>query len=489
MIHTYLPWNRPAGWRHRPWLRDADKELTYGDAACWIDAVAAQLDARGLRPGDVIAVMLSNRVEFPIIMMAAWRLGAIVTPVNPTLTAAEAGYQIEDAAARLVVHDDIAADLCAHDTLDLDDLAPLQSNPNPATLPQIPVDPGDDVALLTYTSGSTGRPKGVMLTHDNLLAMADMLAGHFQITPDDHCLLVLPLFHVNALCVSLLASTYRGAQLTILRRFHAQSFMTAVRDYQPTYFSAVPTLLARIMELPDEQISGVTSVRFALCGAAPVSAELLARVEDRLGVTLVEGYGLTEGTCVTCCNPVDGIRRLGSVGPVLPGQEVRLVDVTGTQVPVGETGEVVTRGENIMRGYLNKPGATAETVVDGWLHTGDVGRFDEDGYLTLVDRIKDIIIRGGENLYPKEIENALYSHGAVLEAAVIGRPDDVYGEVPVAFVVPYPGAQVDEAGLLAHLENTLAKIKIPVQIYFLTNMPKSPVGKIDKPGLRAQPRT
>lgn len=356
-------------------------------------------------------------------------------------------------------------------------------------LPPIPADLGDAVALLIYTSGSTGRPKGVMLTHDNLVSMADMLATHFHLTKYDHCLLVLPLFHVNAICVSLLASTYRGAELTILRRFDAQSFMTAVREYGPTYFSAVPTLLARIIELPEEQTRGATSIRFVLCGAAPVSAELLARVEKRLGITLIEGYGLTEGTCVSCCNPLDGIRRLGSVGPALPGQELRLVDEAGKQVATGETGEVVVRGENIMRGYLNRPGSTAETVVDGWLHTGDVGRLDEDGYLTLVDRIKDMIIRGGENLYPKEIENALYGHAAVLEAAVVGRPDDVYGEVPVAFVVPYPDADLDEDTLLAHLETTLAKIKIPVQIHILTNMPKNPVGKIDKPGLRTQLRT
>ncbi|EME16423.1 class I adenylate-forming enzyme family protein [Rhodococcus qingshengii] len=488
MIHTYLPWNHPEEWLPRPWLRDANTELTYGKAAAWIDAVAAQLHSKEIGEGDVVAVMMSNRVEFPVVMMAAWRLGAVVTPVNPTLTTMEADYQIVDAAAKLVIHDNAPADLSAHMSLSLDDLAPPHSTPDPAMLPPIPSDLGDAVALLIYTSGSTGRPKGVMLTHDNLVSMADMLATHFHLTEVDHCLLVLPLFHVNAICVSFLASTYRGAQLTILRRFDAPSFMTAIREHGPTYFSAVPTLLARIIELPEEQTGRITSVRFVLCGAAPVSAELLDRVEKRLGITLVEGYGLTEGTCVSCCNPIDGIRRLGSVGPVLPGQEVRLVDESGKTVATGETGEVVVRGKNVMRGYLNRPGSTAETIVDGWLHTGDVGRFDEDGYLTLVDRIKDMIIRGGENLYPKEIENALYGHADVLEAAVVGRSDDVYGEVPVAFVVPYPGAEVSEETLRLHLESTLAKIKIPVQIHILANMPKNPVGKIDKPGLRTQLR-
>ncbi|MEZ5153069.1 class I adenylate-forming enzyme family protein [Rhodococcus zopfii] len=488
MIHSYLPWHHPAEWRTRPWMQDADRAVTYGDAARWTDAVAGQLSERGVGAGDVVAVMLANRVELPIVMMAAWRIGAAVTPVNPTLTTSEAAYQIEDAAAKLVVHDAIGADLSSHSTLAVADLVPPQGGPVPRSLPNAPTVPGDDIALLIYTSGSTGRPKGVMLTHDNLVAMASTLAEHFRITQNDHCLLVLPLFHVNAICVSLLASTYRGARLTILRRFEAQTFLQAVRDHEPTYFSAVPTLLARIMELPDEQTQGITSLRFALCGAAPVSADLLARVEDRLGITLVEGYGLTEGTCVSCCNPLDGVRRLGSVGPALPGQDVRVIDANGNPVPVGEAGEVVVRGANVMRGYLHKPGATAETVIDGWLHTGDVGRFDENGYLTLVDRIKDLIIRGGENLYPKEIENALYGHAAVLEAAVVGRPDDVYGEVPVAFVVPYPGRAVAENELLDHLTSTLTKIKIPVQIYVLDTLPKNPVGKIDKPGLRTQLR-
>jgi long-chain acyl-CoA synthetase len=242
------------------------------------------------------------------------------------------------------------------------------------------------------------------------------------------------------------------------------------------------------MELPEEATAGIASLRFVICGAAPVSPDLLARVEALLGVPLVEGYGLTEGTCATCANPLHGVRKLGSVGPALPGQEVRVVDGDGASVPVGHTGEVIIRGITVMRGYLNQPDATANAVIDGWLHTGDVGRLDQNGYLTLVDRIKDLIIRGGENIYPKEIENALYDHPAVLEAAVVGRPDDAYGEVPVAFVVAYPGSELSESALRDHLRPFLAKFKIPAQIQIVDALPKNPVGKVDKPSLRASLR-
>jgi long-chain acyl-CoA synthetase len=443
MIHSYLPWNHPIEWRSRPWLQDVDRAVTYGEGAEWTERIAAQLTRAGVTAGDVVAVMLANRVELPIVTMAAWRIGASVTPVNPALKTAEALYQIGDAAAKLVIHDMIDADLSGQPTLHVDDLVSPNNAPLDSRLPPVPPAPGSDTALLVYTSGSTGRPKGVILTHDNLLAMASALSAHFQLTAEDHCLLVLPLFHVNAICVSFLTPTYSGARLTILRRFEARPFTDALRTYAPTYFSAVPTLLARIMELPDAATAGIASLRFVLCGAAPVSPDLLARVEALLGVTLVEGYGLHEGTCATCCNPLHGVRKLGSVGPALPGQEVRVVDGNGASVPVGRTGEVIIRGNTVMRGYLNKPDATASAVIDGWLHTGDVGRLDQDGYLTLVDRIKDLIIRGGENIYPKEIENALYEHPAVLEAAVVGRPDNVYGEVPIAFVVPYPGSELN----------------------------------------------
>jgi long-chain acyl-CoA synthetase len=269
-------------------------------------------------------------------------------------------------------------------------------------------------------------------------------------------------------------------------RFSPRRFFDDVTRLRPTYFSAVPTIYALLVSQADEVTPDFSSLRFAVCGAAPISAELLARVEQRFELPVIEGYGLTECTCAATTNPLDGVRKLGTVGTALPGVHLAVVDESGRSLPTGEAGEVVISGPNVMRGYLGRAQDTTATIVDGWLHTGDVGRLDDDGYLTLVDRIKDMIIRGGENIYPKEIENALATHPVVLESAVVGRPDATYGELPVAFVQTYPGAQVTPDDLLEHLRPQLTKIKLPVAVHLVEALPRNPVGKIDKPTLRAQ---
>ncbi|HSO54540.1 MAG TPA: AMP-binding protein [Actinomycetes bacterium] len=474
----YLPWNQPAAVVDRACVRDGEVELTYGEVATRVDAVAEQFAALGVSRGDVVAVMLPNRVELLLGLMAAWRLGAAATPINPVFTANEAGYQLQDSGAVLLLTSKPDADYGVP-VVPADEL-----NTRPAgTLPAPAVAPAD-LALLIYTSGSTGRPKGAMLDHANLVAMGSSIGEWFQLGPDDHCLLVLPLFHVNAILVSCLAPMMVGAQVTILARFDPDTFLGAIERHRATYFSAVPTIYARLAELPEQALRDTSSVRFAVCGAAPVSKELLQRSESRFGFPIVEGYGLTEGTCASTCNPIDGVRKVGTVGPALPGQRVATMGPDGSFLPVGGAGEVVIKGGNVMRGYLNRPEATAATVVDGWLHTGDVGFLDEDGYLTLVDRIKDMIIRGGENVYPKEIESVLGRHDAVLEAAVIGAPHPVYGEVPVAYVVTYPDAAVTTDELLELCRRNLTKIKLPVAIHIVDELPKNAVGKIDKPTLR-----
>ncbi|AOW95244.1 AMP-dependent synthetase [Rhodococcus sp. WMMA185] len=464
-----------------PCLRDDRLELSYEQFAERVDAFAAQLSERGVDRGDVVAIMLPNRAELLIALMASWRIGAAATPVNPTFTANEADYQIFDAAAVLVVNEGPDAPSAGKPTIAVDEMA--TTTPSGWT-PNVSPD-GEDLALLIYTSGSTGRPKGVMLSHDNLQFMSSSMAQHLSLTQEDHCLLILPLFHVNAICVSFLSPMLAGGQLSVTGRFSPARFFDDVARLRPTYFSAVPTIYALLTSEPDTA-SDLSSLRFAVCGAAPISKELLDRAERRLGLVIVEGYGLTEGTCASACNPPDGIRKLGTVGPALPGQTLAIVDQAGSPLPTGATGEVVIRGANVMRGYLGRPDETERTIVDGWLHTGDVGRLDEDGYLTLVDRIKDMIIRGGENIYPKEIENALATHDGVLEAAVIGAPHEVYGEVPVAYVVTYPDARVAGDDLAEHLVDRLTKVKLPVAIHVVDALPRNPVGKIDKPGLRSR---
>lgn len=297
-------------------------------------------------------------------------------------------------------------------------------------------------------------------------------------------MLILPLFHANALMVSTFAPLRAGARLTIRTGFSASRFFDDVETLRPTYFSAVPTIFAVLTAMPPEVRPDTSSLRFAICGAAPVSRELLDACQTRYGLRLVEGYGLTEGTCASACNPVDGVRKLGTVGPALPRQRIRIVDADGHDVPTGETGEVIISGPTVMAGYLNNPEATAETIRDGWLHTGDIGRLDADGYLQIVDRIKDMIIRGGENLYPKEIESTIAQLPGVLESAVVGRPHEVLGEEPVAYVVRYPDSQLTADDVLAHCAGHLTRVKVPAEVTILDELPKNPVGKIDKPSLR-----
>ena len=478
MSIAYLPWNQPGVTAGRACLRDGDAEFTYADVARRVEAVAERFAAMGVGRGDVVAIMLPNCVELLLGLLAAWRLGAAATPVNPVFTANEAGYQIRDSGAVLLLAATADADYGVPVVLAQD----LPAQPA-GTLPE-PATGLDDLALLIYTSGSTGRPKGVMLDHSNLVAMASSLAEAMRLGPADHCLLVLPLFHVNAICVSFLAPMASGAQVTIMARFAPRPFLEAVQRHRPTYFAAVPAIYARLAELPADVRPDTSSVRFAVCGAAPVPKELLQRCESRFGFIIIEGYGLTEGTCASTVNPVDGVRKPGTVDPALPGQQVAAMRSDGSLLPAGEAGEVIIRGANVMRGYLRRPEATAEALAGGWLHTGDVGFLDEDGYLTLVDRIKDMIIRGGENVYPKEIESVVAGHDAVLEAAVVGAPDPVYGEVPVAYIVTYPDTSASEAELLERCRRYLTKIKIPVAVHVVDELPKNPVGKVDKPALR-----
>ncbi|WP_324199031.1 class I adenylate-forming enzyme family protein [Nocardia amamiensis] len=466
-------WN-PSG----PCIADDRAQLDNETFAQRVREASAVLYAHGVREGDVVALVLPNRLEFVVILFAAWRLGAAVTPVRPDSTSDELRYQVADCSAAVVITEGGPG----AGTLDVAEVtATGAARPAPAAVTVDPAAP----ALVIYTSGTTGQPKGVVLDHANVAAMCEMLVTALALDDTDHSLLILPLFHVNGIVVSVLSPLLAGGRATIADRFSASAFFDVVARVRPTYFSAVPAIYAMLVAQPESRIPDTSSLRRVICGAAPMPAELIARFETRFGVPIVEGYGLSEGTCASTLNPPSGPRKPGTVGLPLPGQTVAIMDADGRLVAAGTSGEVVIRGANVMRGYLGRPEATARTVVDGWLHTGDVGYFDPDGYLVLVDRIKDMIIRGGENIYPKEIENVLHTHPAVLEAAVVGAPDPVLGEVPVAHVVTMPAAGVDAAELIAHCRNCLARTKLPVSIELTDALPRNPVGKIDKRKLRA----
>ncbi|KXO89307.1 class I adenylate-forming enzyme family protein [Tsukamurella pseudospumae] len=478
MHFALLPAHRAAAAPSAPAVADDDRTLDNAAFHQVIEAAATTLAELGVRRGDVVAVLLPNTADLVVTLFAAWRLGAAVTPINPVLTTDEIRYQATDASSVVLVTDNARTD-------DLGTSVLLTADLYAGTEGAPAVDPHDeDRALLIYTSGTTGRPKGVRLDHANLTAQCLALVDVLGLTADDHSLLILPLFHANGIVAGTLSPLLAGGRTTVAGRFKAATFFDRVEQVRPTYFSAVPTIYQMLVDLPADVRPDTSSIRYGICGAAPASVELLAKVEQRYGFPLVEGYGLSECTCVATVNPYDGVRKAGTVGPAIPGVTVQVLGPDGAVLPAGEAGDVVISGPNVMRGYLNRPEDTTETLVDGRLRTGDIGFLDEDGYLTLVDRAKDLIIRGGENIYPKEIESVIYQLPQVAEAAVVGRPDPKFGEVPVLFVALTDGAVLDRDAILTHAAAKLAAYKLPAEITTLPSLPKNAVGKLDKPTLR-----
>jgi len=356
----------------------------------------------------------------------------------------------------------------------------------PGDLPQGMVPPEvdrEDVAACLYTSGTTGRPKGAMLTHRNLLANIQSFREILHVTEEDVFLTVLPMFHAFAATVMFLEPLSVGATIVVEPRFAPDLTLKAIAEHRVTLFGGVPTLFAVLAGLPRPP-ADFSSWRLCLSGGAPLPPAVLEAFEAKFGVPIYEGYGPTECAPVLTVNRPLGVRKVGSVGPAIPQVELRIVDEAGHPLPPGEVGEIVARGPNVMQGYLNRPAETAEVLRNGWYHTGDLGRVDQDGYYYIVDRKKDLILVGGLNVYPREVELALASHPAVAEAAVIGVPDPVRGEVPRALVVLRDGQQADTQELLQWCRQRLANYKVPRTIAFVSQLPKTATGKILKAQLK-----
>jgi len=478
MGFSTLPDLRAASEPDAPCIADDTTALTNRQFHSRVLAAAGVFADMGVGFADVVAIMLPNQVEFVVAMFAAWRLGAAITPINPGLTGKEATHQLVDSGAKLLIN--------ASGEIIVPNLPTLPAADLEAGVPStgIPFEEPAALALLIYTSGTTGLPKGVMLDHANIEAMTEMGRQSIKVSAADHCLMVLPLFHVNGILVSTLLPLSSGGRVTIRKRFNVDTFFADIEALRPSYFSAVPTIYAMLCALPSEVKPDTSSLRYGICGAAPASAELLEKFEGRYGFPLLEGYGLSEGTCASTMNPIDGVRKVGTVGLPFVGQRIAIADSNGMHLPQGAIGEVLVQGANVMRGYLGKPEETAKTIIDGWLHTGDIGRIDEDGYLSIVGRLKEMIIRGGENIYPKEIEDALYEFPGTLEAAVLGVPDETFGEIVVAYVAFRSGFTGTQEDLTEHCFQRLTRYKRPYTIDILDSLPKNAVGKIDKLKLR-----
>ena len=459
-----------------------ERQFTYAEFVAAVRRATGMLAARGIRKGDVVSLLLPNSVEYIIAYFACWELGALAGPVNGHLKAQEIEFVVSNSEAKLMLIN--SAFVGKVESLDVprvvfDDESEATRGFEQQKADQIGE---DDDAIIIYTSGTTGKPKGCLLTHGNVIANARQISQWLGFTESDRLLTIMPLFHMNAVSVTTMSALYAGGSTVVSQKFSASRFWNIISDYQITSFGSVATMLSMLLATyPDGVPAGLKTdqLRFAMCGSAPVPAEVLRRFEKTFNCLVVEGYGLSESTCRSTFNPPDQRRRPGSCG--LPiGNEMRVVDDDDNDVPDGELGEIVLRGENILKGYFKNAAATATAFRNGWFRTGDIGYRDADGFYFIVDRKSDMIIRGGENIYPREIDEVLYQHPQIAAAAVIGVPDELYGEDVAAVVVLKPDAKVSEQELIEFCKARLADYKCPKTVRFVDDIPKGPTGKLLK---------
>ncbi|RMG55750.1 MAG: long-chain fatty acid--CoA ligase [Acidobacteria bacterium] len=486
---------RQAG--HRPdkvFLYFHDLEVTYRQLNDITDRLANGLTRLGIRKGDKVCLLLSNRPEFVYVFLGVPKVGAVLVPINIRLKAEEVQFIVENSDATVIVAEEVflplvhairpACPKIQHVVVvgesERQGAIPFsQLLDAPASEPPEEVLPQDEMSII-YTSGTTGKPKGVVLTHENYYVNSEQGVMISKMGPDERAMCILPLFHVNGQVVTILMPMQAGGSLILTEGFSPKTFFHNIARYRATTFSGVPTVYSILLHAPEAEQHDLGSLRMCICGAAPMPVEVLTRFEEKFNTTIIEGYGLSEGTCASTLNPIEGGRKIGSVGVPLPGQEIKIVDDHDRELPPGRVGEVLIRGRNVMKGYYKNPAATAEALRGGWLHTGDLGYRDEDGFLYLVGRKKEMIIRGGVNIYPKEIEEVLYRHPKVKEAAVIGVPDEIWGEEVACCLILKEGETWTEEDVIAYCREHLADFKCPRKVFFVEAFPKTATGKIQK---------
>jgi long-chain acyl-CoA synthetase len=477
-----------------------DKSFTNVECYARACRFAAALRAQGIQAGDHVVVMMLNSPDVTAAFTAIWKLGAVMIPITPMWNAREARYVLEDSRAKMAITSpELAARLMEASanlpgfqkvlvmgTTNVDGAVNIE----PEVVTAAPYRPvvdcaGDDLAMLLYTSGTTGNPKGVMLSHENLVFIADSCYQNSRSLEGVRGMQVLPLSHIYGVLMMNLGARL-GSRGRILKHFDAGKVLATIEELRVQRLSLVPTMLTLLINHPDREKYDYSSLEAVSSGGAPLSEATRQEFARLFDCRVVQGYGLSESSGALTGYTPDDVYRVGSVGPALPGIEICVMDAANNILPPGATGEICSRGKHVMQGYLNKPEATRETIIDGWLHTGDIGYLDADGYVYITDRKKDLVIKGGENISPREIEEGFYAHPAVAEAAVFGVPDEVYGENSVAAIVLRAGQSLTAEDLTQHLSQYVTKFKLPAQIVFLDSFPKGPSGKILKRKLREE---
>lgn len=465
------------------------------------DRVAAALAARGIVKGDRIGLYCVNSDIFAEAYFGILKAGAVVVPVNLLLNPHEVAYILNDAGAKALLYHEACAGGVTRIEPQLNKLefsVWLGQNPPPAGRlgwqelianrpppPAVEFDPVNDLAAILYTSGTTGQPKGAMLTHHNLASNAASIGRAINVQPGrDVILVVLPMFHAFAATVGMIMPLLHGCALAPQVRFDPVAVADAIAAEGITVLPAVPSMYAVLLRLPDAAVAKFRTLRYCFSGGAALPVEILRRFEARFQVPLCEGDGPTECSPATSVNPVNGVRKPGTIGLPLYGVEMRILDEQGRELPAGQIGEICVRGPNVMKGYWDRPEETRAAFFGAWFRTGDLGTRDADGYFAIVDRKKDMLITNGMNVYPRVIEEILYKHPAVREAAVVGEPHDLHGEIPVAYVALQEGAAADAAAIRQFCREYLGRHEVPRKVFFLTELPKNAAGKILKRQLR-----
>lgn len=451
--------------------------LTFGEIDARANRMAHALTARGLERGDRLCVHLANRIEFIDLFLACVRLGVIFVPMNVLYREREVAHMVADAEPRFSVAGSEHLPLFGETAVvDITELA-ADAADRPTDRVRLTLD-GDDPLAIVYTSGTTGRAKGAVLSHNNFAANVVNLVTCWRITSDDRYLAALPLFHVHGLGNGVCSWLVSGCLMRLVERFEAQRAASLFEEFQPTLFFGVPTIYVRLLEIEQDSARRIGErTRLFVSGSAPLPGQVLESFRDRFGHTILERYGMSE-TLMLIANPYEGERRPGTVGYPLPGVSVRIVNDTGSAVAAGESGAVQVRGPNVFSGYWRQPAATAAAFDGSWFRTGDLGERSADGYYTLRGRASDLIISGGFNIYPREIEELLLEQPGVREVAVVGRPDDRRGEVPVAYVVT--DTPLDEDALRAQCARSLASFKVPRSFTRVEALPRNALGKVQK---------
>ncbi|MDP4163282.1 MAG: fatty acid--CoA ligase family protein [Bacillota bacterium] len=486
---------------------------TYAQLDEAVTKFASGLEKLGIQKGDHIALLLGNTPHFVISLYGALRLGVTVIPINPIYTPDEIGYILNNGDVKAVVALDMLLPLVEqmHPSLpkvesyiicetgqavspeelnkDISETVKMKSFTGVVASGDLnftgPELLDDDTAIILYTSGTTGKPKGAMLTNKNLYRNAKDSGDYLRMNEQDRVITALPMFHVFCLTVALNAPLMNGATLLIVPKFSPREIFHLAKAYEATVFAGVPTMYNFLYQHKDGNPEDLKSFRLCISGGASLPVALLKNFEKKFNVLISEGYGLSEASPVTCFNPLDRPRKPGSIGTSIMNVENKIVNELGEEVPVGEVGELIVRGPNVMKGYYKMPEETAATIRDGWLYTGDLGRMDEEGYFYIVDRKKDMVIVGGYNVYPREVEEVLYNHPEVIEVAVLGVPDPNLGEAVKCFVVS-KNPEITEQELITYCAEHLAKYKLPSSIEFLEELPKNTTGKILRRALKAK---